>query len=314
MQSEENELSPKEINKAKRKERLFVLFGFLVLLTWILLFVVGMFVDSAYYRIAITYGFFSWKDIALTILSFTVSNVALLAFLAALLGGICSLIIYSEGFTLTKAQLRKNNVSNILFENPFISAFRGVFLFFAVLSIQYVSSFSDIGLLGNNEEEETIKESIKDNKIYTEILKSINDTVVISKIQHIIDKQQQEEKKNENTVLINQIITYKDSILIIEENLNAQSRIKVALYENKIKGTLKKMKLEKKDQLPGISTASYFKFAIIVSLLAFLCGYDPNKFNTFLANVPFIKGQGESKINANTPAPIPGSDSNKPNP
>ena len=80
-------------------------------------------------------------------------------------------------------------------------------------------------------------------------------------------------------------------MLILEQHRTQQSRIKIELFKNKIKSTLKKMKIERKDDLPGISTASYFKFAIIVSLLAFLCGYDPNKFNTFLSNVPFIKGQ-----------------------
>lgn len=280
---------------AKHKERLFILFGFIVLLTWILLFIIGMFVDSSYYRIAINYGFYDWTDVAITILSFTVSNVALLAFLSALLGGICSLIIYSEGFTLTKAELRAKNVSNILFENPFISAFRGVFLFLAVLSIQYVSSFSDLGLLGNNEQMDQNKEQLKESKFYTEILKTIHDTALISKVQKIIIKEQEEAKKNENSALIDQVIIYKDSLLILEQQMTNQSRIKIELYKNKIKSTIKKMKLEKKDDLPGISTASYFKFAIIVSLLAFLCGYDPNKFNTFLSSVPFMKGQSDSQ-------------------
>jgi hypothetical protein len=279
----------------KSKERLFILLGFLVLLTWILLFVVGMFIDSSYYRIAINYGFFDWKDIVITTLSFTVSNVALLAFLAALLGGICSLIVYSEGFTLSKEELKAKNVSNILYENPFISAFRGVFLFLAVLSIQYVSSFSDMSLLGNNELETKQKESVKENKFYAEIIKTVKDTAIISSIQKIIMKEQEKEAKNNNEVLIENIIKYKDTLLRLEQLKDVESRMKKELIKNNIKGTLKKMKLEKKDELPGISTASYFKFAIIVSLLAFLCGYDPSKFNTFLANVPFIKGQSNDQ-------------------
>lgn len=291
MENERNKETLTQKITPKRKERLFILLGFLVLLAWILLFVVGMFIDSSYYRIAINYGFFDWKDIVITTLSFTVSNVALLAFLAALLGGICSLIVYSEGFTLSKDELKTKNVSNILYENPFISAFRGVFLFLAILSIQYVSSFSDMSLLGNNDAESQQKESVKENKFYAEIIKTIKDTAIISSIQNIIIKEQQKEAENDNEVLIENIIKYKDTLLRLEQIEDVESRMKTELIKNNIKGTLKKMKLEKKDDLPGISTASYFKFAIIVSLLAFLCGYDPNKFNTFLSNVPFIKGQ-----------------------
>jgi hypothetical protein len=301
MENESNNETLTQNKTPKRKERLFILLGFLVLLAWILLFVVGMFIDSSYYRIAINYGFFDWKDIVITTLSFTVSNVTLLAFLAALLGGICSLIIYSEGFTLTKEELKAKNVSNILYENPFISAFRGVFLFLAILSIQYVSSFSDMSLLGNNDAETQQKESVKENKFYAEIIKTIKDTAIISSIQNIIIKEQQREAKNDNEVLIENIIKYKDTLLRLEQSEDVESRMKTELIKNNIKGTLKKMKLEKKDDLPGISTASYFKFAIIVSLLAFLCGYDPNKFNTFLSNVPFIKGQSnENNVTTTT--------------
>lgn len=299
MSSEEKKPNIKPTNNPKLKELLFVLLGFIVLLIWILLFVVGLFVDSSYYRIAINYGFYDFKDIVMATLSFTVTNVALLAFLAALLGDICSLIIYSEGFTLTKKELKDKGVSNILYENPFLSAFRGVFLFLAILSIQYVSSFSDMSLLGSKEAENKQMESVKENKFYTEIIKTIKDTAVISTIQKIIIKEQQTEKKNDNDFLIENVIKYKDSLVILKKQNNVD--LKIELYNNKIKTAIRKMTREKKDDLPGISTASYFKFAVIVSLLSFLCGYDPNKFNNFLSNVPFIKGQTDPKsITTNT--------------
>jgi len=299
METEAPKIEETKINytKAKQKEIVYILIGFAVLLIWITLFIVGMFVDSSYYRIAISYGFFDWKDIALTIFSFTVSNVVFLAFLAALLGGICSLIIYTEGFTLTKNQLKERNISNILYENPFISAFRGVFLFFAILSIQYVSSFSDMSLLGNDAGSDQKKEEVRDNRIYSEIIKSIHDSTLISRVQEIINKEQVEVTKNSTDFLTESIIRYKDTLLQLEESKLKDVSIKRELIENKIKATLKKMKVDKKDELPGISTASYFKFAIIVSLLSFLCGYDPNKFNSFLSSVPFIKGQNNNENN-----------------
>jgi hypothetical protein len=47
----------------------------------------------------------------------------------------------------------------------------------------------------------------------------------------------------------------------------------------------------------GISSFSYFKFAVIFSFLAFIFGYDHTRFTSFLGKLPFFGNNKNGKGN-----------------
>jgi hypothetical protein len=277
------------------RENLAVTTGIIIMVSWITMFTVGLFVDSSYYRAAITYGFADWTDWMMSILSFTLSNVALLAFLAGFLGGLCSKIIATKGYTLTKRQLELEGVDYVLFENPFISAFRGVFMFLTVLSFQYLSSFSDLSTL-NSQVTQTKEKN--NSEIYTILMDSIDDSASKEKIKNIWHSGELKLNETNADSLVSNIILYSDSIK--QYSLTMKDSGKLLLWKENIRKIRKLIKVSPLVDIPGISASSYFKFSIIVSLLAFICGYDPTRFNSFLANIPLLsKKEMDKKKNDN---------------
>lgn len=276
------------------KENTYIASGILVMAFWVILFIAGLLIDSSYYRVALNFGFWEWRDWFWAIMSFTVSNVAILAFLAGLLGGICSKVIATEGFTLTKAELTAKKVSYILYENPFISAFRGVFMFLAILSVQYLSSFSDLGSINNIAPQTQSKEELRDKQAYIALLNEVKDSTSRVKIQQVWDEQEKKAKEMDVDSLVHNVVLLKDSLagLPKTENLTIADLQKKNEWTERMRSLRKAIKVPPLVDIPGISSSSYFKFAVLVSLLAFVCGYDPNRFNSILSRIPVF---GEKK-------------------
>ena len=280
----------------------YIAFGILTMASWLMLFLVGLFVDSSYYRVAITCNFAGWFDWVAALFSFFVSNVAILAFLSGLLGGICSKIISTKGFTLSPEQLKAENVNYILYENPFLSGFRGVFMFMGILSIQYLSSFTELGSLAETKSETKATE-LWDTQVYRSLLEQVKDTNSLNIIKKEWAIAEQKQLMLNNDAQINEVRLYNDSLknnIIPILNPNETFDQRKQKWKEKMQSIRNKIKVPPAVDIPGISSASYFKFAVIVSLLAFICGYDPSRFNSFINSLPALGNKKEKDGNKTT--------------
>jgi hypothetical protein len=263
--------------------------GILVVLVWLVLLAIGLHINSAPYRSAISYGYGTFEDWFMTIVSFTLTNVAMLAFLAGFLGGICSKIIATHAFTLKTEDLIKNNTDYVLFENPFISAFRGIFIFLGILSFQYISSFSDLSAINKKDPEVQTKEQSID-KIYYALRESLTDTAAKRKIDTVWAQQTRINKEPSNDTIIARIYMYNDSIRLFPKNAHLNA------WKSSVRELKSMVKVPVLEDIPGMSSSGYFRFAVIISLVAFLCGYDPRLFGSFLLKIPLLtKSEMEKK-------------------
>jgi hypothetical protein len=266
----------------------FTISGIIVSFLWLDLFVAGLLVDSSFYRSAISYHFAGLVDWILAIVTFTFSNVILLAFMSGLLGGITSKMLYTKGFKITNYGYKKANA--YLIENPFISAFRGMFVFIAILFMQYVSTFSDLSAISKIPQEEQTGMTIKYEKLYVKLTEYEKDTEILKKVRSEMDKLISEGNIVESdTSSINKIILLKADIreLSRKDTLeNVKMKLKKEI-RTKIHIMRRTLKVPPNSDFSGIglTSFSYFKFAVIVSFLAFMFGYDPSLFADFLGKI-----------------------------
>lgn len=263
------------------KKFLFIITGITASLLWITLFVAGLLVDSSYYRAAVNFHYATIADWFLVITTFTLSNVCLLAFLAGLIGGICSKLIATKGFTLNPGKIPERDYLKI--ENPFISAMRGIFVFVAILSMQYLSSFSDLGSIsqGTGQNQEIAK--IYDENLYFELSQQIKDTADLKRVIKWMKREADDMEKGTDS-LVNEIIMLKDSMTNLQK-LSVSDKIKIQKLKQKIKTLRRSVKVPANVDFSsiGISSFAYFKFAVIVSFLAFVFGYNPSRFTDFIS-------------------------------
>jgi len=288
MEPAENKNSCNE-KKSNWKLAGYISFGIVVTLLWIVLFICGLLIDSSYYRAALNFGFADLSDWLRTIVTFTLSNVALLAFLAGLLGGICSLTSATEGFTLSKEEIKEKIKEGIIspmqIENPFLSSFRGVFVFVGILTLQYVSSFSDLGSIGRTIEQGKVTSEKDMNSFYLDLLDTISDSQSKENLKALWEKNEKESKVTDNNSLLDSIYLYKEKIDSLRRASKADY-FAIKSYKDKIKKLRRKIAVPAIADIPGMSSYSYFQFAIIVSLMAFVFGYDPRRFLVFISNLP----------------------------
>jgi hypothetical protein len=259
----------------------FTISGIAVSVLWLCLFVAGLLVDSSYYRAAISYNFAGVNDWFMSIIAFTFSNVVLLAFMSGLLGGITSKLHYTKGFKITVGEFKNTNSFQV--ENPFISAFRGMFVFIAILFMQYVSSFSDLGALNKLPEQEQKNMEVKFEKIYSRLAGNGQDTGTLNKVRSEIDKQLAEGKIAEpDSAVMDSIFSFNENLRVLKhmDNKTDSQKEQKTLLEGKIRSLRRGIKVPSNSDFSGIglSSFSYFKFAVIVSFLSFMSGYDPSLF------------------------------------
>lgn len=266
----------------------FTISGILVSASWLGLFVAGLLVDSSYYRAAISFRFAGWIDWILAIITFTFSNVVLLAFTSGLLGGITSKMLYTKGFKITKYGYTKANSYQV--ENPFISAFRGMFVFIAILFMQYVSTFSDLGSINKISQDEQTAVTTRYEKLYSKLAERERDTLILKEVRSEINKLTASGNiVDPDTSLINKIIMFKADLreLSLKDSLNDFEKEQKRYKESKIQDMRRTLKVPSNSDFSGIglTSFSYFKFAVIVSFLAFIFGYDPSLFADFLGKI-----------------------------
>jgi hypothetical protein len=269
--------------------------GILASVLWLGLFVAGLLVDSAYYRTAISYGFATLNDWILAAATFTFSNVILLAFMSGLLGGITSKMLYTRGFRISISEYKEANPYQI--ENPFISAFRGMFVFVAILFMQYVSSFSDLSAINNLPKEQKIQMTLNYEKIYSKLVEAEKDTMITNIVKKEFERIKSEESENgTDTSVLNNIFRLKEDLHDLKINGKGKaSVIEKRAAESKIRWLRRTLKGPSNSDFSGIglSSFSYFRFAVIVSFLAFAFGYDPSLFADFFQKI-FKRFNGNS--------------------
>ncbi|HEY2726278.1 MAG TPA: hypothetical protein VGI61_03835 [Parafilimonas sp.] len=138
---------PKMITTTKRKTHhnnhlIIAMLGSCGVISWIVLFSLGMLIDSSQYRSTLTTNFTGFKFI-MTMLTFTPSNIAILCLVSAFTGGCASLLVITKAqkaLGLDEQITTKSNSRIYMSENPFSSMLRGILVFFAFLAGVFVTS------------------------------------------------------------------------------------------------------------------------------------------------------------------------------
>ncbi len=133
-----------------RLKLLTVALGLLGVFLWIVLFGLGLLVDSLPFRIALQ-GSFNWSNFFLSILTYTPTNIIVLCLFAAFSGGCASKLIalgveknarernIPQSKELTDSELYMN-------ENPFGSMLRGLTVYFIFLTGSFLASSDPFNL------------------------------------------------------------------------------------------------------------------------------------------------------------------------
>jgi len=121
-----------------------VVFGLLGIVIWIVLFGLGVLVDSAPFRF-IVLNSFSWYYFFLALITYTPTNLIVLCLFAAFAGGCASKLIYSgivkkseeQGTSLPESKTDSQIYMN---ENPFGSMLRGLTVYFIFLTGSFLAT------------------------------------------------------------------------------------------------------------------------------------------------------------------------------
>jgi hypothetical protein len=119
------------------------IFGSCGIVAWIILFGLGMLIDSQPFRDSLK-DEFSMYAFFMTVLTFTPTNIALLCIVSAFTGGCASLLVVSRAQKVIEVSKERDDdkIDSQIYmnENPFSSMLRGVLVFFAFLAGVFVTS------------------------------------------------------------------------------------------------------------------------------------------------------------------------------
>jgi len=111
---------------------------------WIIIFGMGILIDSSRYRKALACSF-DWNAFIMSIMVYTPTNIFILCVAAALVGGCASKMVVSSATRLANQQREgatpvMDDSAIYMSENPFTSMLRGVVVFFAFLAGVFVAN------------------------------------------------------------------------------------------------------------------------------------------------------------------------------
>jgi|SRR6185312_10701699 len=128
--------------RPKNDHLIIVLSGIIGVMAWIVLFTLGMLIDSSQYRATLSTNF-TWFKFIMTMLTFMPSNIAILCLVSAFTGGCSSLLVIKKAqkeLGLTDESTNKSNSQIFMNESPFSSMLRGILVFFAFLAGVFITS------------------------------------------------------------------------------------------------------------------------------------------------------------------------------
>jgi hypothetical protein len=146
----ENKTNSEDKKELEDKRKVFLsshlviaLLGCCGVVSWVILFSLGMLIDSTIYRASLGINF-TLSDFIITVVTFTPTNIAILCLVSSFTGGCASLLVISKAHKMLgldkQANDKKNDSLIYMSENPFTSMLRGVLVFFAFLAGVFVTS------------------------------------------------------------------------------------------------------------------------------------------------------------------------------
>ncbi len=161
-------------------------------------------------------------------------------------------------------------------------------VFVGILTLQYISSFADLSSIDKGTETAKNKPGVTPSTGDTSV-PSIKDTKVEDFMAYMSKTELDWMKNKDSDSLVNYIFYYRNLMNALPDN-GKNNELKKQQYEANIKLIRNKLKVPSVAEIPGMTASSYFKFAVIVSFMAFLFGYDPSLFTGFLSKFSFTGG------------------------
>jgi hypothetical protein len=121
-----------------------IIMGITGMLSWIIMFSLGILVNSKPYRDSVLNDF-DFANFILSILTFTPTNIALLCIISAFAGGCASRLVIGgipkeSAPEVPDAEKDKTDTNIYMNENPFSSMLRGLVVYFAFLAGVFVAT------------------------------------------------------------------------------------------------------------------------------------------------------------------------------
>jgi len=128
----------------RNRSTIIIIMGITAMLSWIIMFSMGMLINSKPYRDGVL-NHFDLANFVLSILTFTPTNIALLCIIAAFAGGCASRLVIGgipgeSAREVPDAEKDKTDSNIYLNENPFSSMLRGLVVYFAFLAGVFVAT------------------------------------------------------------------------------------------------------------------------------------------------------------------------------
>lgn len=119
--------------------------AFMTVLSWFVVFVAGMTINSAPYRDAIGSGAITFQNAAMTFVTYTVTNAGILCMLSGVAGGLAQsiLTVASEGGAAPSATIKEGRPTVV--DSLFIGALRSFAVYLLYLSGIYIGASDAFG-------------------------------------------------------------------------------------------------------------------------------------------------------------------------
>jgi len=129
---------------SRTKFYIMILLGITGAIAWIIMFGLGLLVNSKVYRDGIL-NHFDFINFFMSLLTYTPTNIALLCIIAAFSGGCASRLLIAgiakkSGLDIQKTEIDKTDSHLYMAENPFSSMLRGLVVYLAFLGGVFIAN------------------------------------------------------------------------------------------------------------------------------------------------------------------------------
>jgi hypothetical protein len=141
----------KEVGRSSVWSKVYIIFGLVAVLGWVIVFGLGLLVNSKVYRDSLL-AHFNFSDFFASIFTYTPTNIALLSIVAAFAGGSASKLVVTGVLHApaiatpgNKPEEVKDDSHIYMNESPFSSMLRGLVVYFAYLGGVFIASPDPFG-------------------------------------------------------------------------------------------------------------------------------------------------------------------------